>query len=128
MESATVDRSVALGPRLERFYIEYAKMLHTFEWTRIYLHAGLAGASVNKRFGRLVTKRVYRPIINELRLANGQPGLAQQPASEPEMEMMWALHGSIFYIENGYIRLIFLRMSITQCCNWSMAYSQIPRR
>ncbi|MDB5656599.1 MAG: hypothetical protein JWQ94_4212 [Tardiphaga sp.] len=61
MESATVDRSVALGPRLERFYIEYAKMLHTFEWTRIYLHAVLAGASVNKRFGRPVTSGYTGP-------------------------------------------------------------------
>ncbi|MDB5616505.1 TetR/AcrR family transcriptional regulator [Tardiphaga sp.] len=97
-EAQLVDRSVELLPRLERFYIEYAAMLHTFEWVRIYLHAGLAGASVNKRFGRSVAERVYRPIINELRHENGRPGLAQNPASEAEMEMMWALHGSIFYI------------------------------
>lgn len=93
------DRSMKLLPRLKIFYVQYAlKMLHNYEWVRIYLLSGLAGASINRRFGNFVAEHVFRPVLNELRHEFKLPDLKKIPASEPEMELMWGLHGAIFYI------------------------------
>ena len=97
-DAILVDRSVPLLARLKRFYLEYAQMLHDYEWVRIYLYSGLDGASIAQRFAKLVTERIYKPIIGEMRREFGLPGLDEQPLTEPEAELMWALHGGLFYI------------------------------
>jgi AcrR family transcriptional regulator len=94
-----VDRSTQLLPRLKGFYVQYAlKMLHNYEWVRIYLLSGLAGASINRRFGNFVAEHIFRPVLNELRHEFELPDIQKLPASEAEMELMWGLHGAIFYI------------------------------
>jgi AcrR family transcriptional regulator len=97
-DAVLIDRSLPLLTRLKRFYLDYAKMLHDYEWVRIYLYSGLDGATIAQRFAKLVTERIYKPIVGELRHEFGLPGLKEQPMSEPETELMWALHGSLFYI------------------------------
>lgn len=97
-DAMLVDRSQPLLSRLKRFYIDYSKMLHDYEWVRIYLYSGLGGSSIAQRFAKLVTERIYKPIIGELRHEFGLPGIAAQPMTEPEIELMWALHGGLFYI------------------------------
>jgi AcrR family transcriptional regulator len=93
------DRSTKLLPRLKSFYVQYAlKMLHNYEWVRIYLLSGLAGASINRRFGNFVAEHVFRPVLNELRHEFKLPDIQKLSVSEPEMELMWGLHGAIFYI------------------------------
>jgi len=93
------DRSAQLLPRLKGFYVQYAlKMLHNYEWVRIYLLSGLAGASINRRFGNFVAEHIFRPVLNELRHEFKLPDIQKLPASEAELELMWGLHGAIFYI------------------------------
>ena len=93
------DRSIKLLPRLKTFYVQYAlKMLHNYEWVRIYLLSGLAGASINRRFGNFVAEHVFRPVLNELRHEFRLPDIHKLAPSEQEMELMWGLHGAIFYI------------------------------
>jgi AcrR family transcriptional regulator len=93
------DRSTDLLSRLRTFYIQYAdKMLHNYEWVRIYMLSGLSGASINRRFGDFVAEHVFKPVINELRHEFKLPDLVDLPASEREMELMWGLHGAVFYI------------------------------
>lgn len=97
-DAILVDRSVPLLARLKRFYLDYSKMLHEYEWGRIYLYSGLDGATIAQRFAKLVTARIYEPIIGELRHEFGLPDVKSQPMTEPEAELMWALHGGLFYI------------------------------
>jgi AcrR family transcriptional regulator len=92
------DRDRPLIERLKEFYLDYARLLHRYEWVRIYLHSGLAGASISRRFWSMVMERIYVPVIDELRHEFGRPSVAQRPVSEPELELLWSLHGSIFYI------------------------------
>lgn len=92
------DRSRPLPDRLVAFYLDYSKMLHDYEWGRIYLYSGLGGSTIAQRFARMVTERVYARVIDELRHEFGAQDLATRPMTEPEHELMWALHGSIFYI------------------------------
>ncbi|MBI1202042.1 MAG: TetR family transcriptional regulator [Rhodopseudomonas sp.] len=97
-DTVLIDRSLPLLVRLKRFYLSYSKMLHDYEWVRIYLYSSLHGSTIAKRFAKMVNERIYKPIVGELRHEFGLPGLAEQPMSEPESELMWALHGGIFYI------------------------------
>ncbi|MEH2470648.1 AcrR family transcriptional regulator [Nitrobacteraceae bacterium AZCC 2161] len=62
-DTLLADRSIKLRHRLNSFYVQYAdKMLHNYEWVRIYLLSGLAGASINKRFGNFIMEHVYKPV------------------------------------------------------------------
>jgi len=92
------DRSTPLLSRLTRFYLDYATMLHDDEWGRIYLYSGLGGAGIAQRFANYVMQNIFTRVIEELRREFRLPGLMVKPMTEPESEMMWALHGSIFYI------------------------------
>jgi AcrR family transcriptional regulator len=92
------NRSRGLRERLIDFYLDYSQMLHDYEWGRIYLYSGLGGAGIAQRFARMVTDRVYARVVGELRHEFGRPDLSEEPMSEPEIELMWSLHGSIFYI------------------------------
>ncbi|BEU28553.1 TetR/AcrR family transcriptional regulator [Paraburkholderia sp. 22B1P] len=97
-ESGIADRTLELSERLERFYLEYSKMLHDREWVRIYLYSGLSGAPLARRFGEMVRQRIYVRVINELRHAFGFASTDDHPCTEAEIELMWSLHGSIAYI------------------------------
>ncbi len=97
-EVRLLDRSEPLLPRLIRFYLDYATVLHDYEWGRIYLYSGLGGATIAKRFVHQVTQGLFKRVIAELRHAFQLPDFAAAPMTEPETELMWSLHGSIFYI------------------------------
>ena len=97
-QAALTDRKRPLIERLKAFYADYAKLPLEYEWGRIYLYAGLAGASINRRYVKLAIERIFKPVIGELRHEFGYPPLDQMEITEPEMELMWSLHGSIFYI------------------------------
>jgi len=92
------NRSVPLLRRLIHFYLDYATMLHDYEWSRIYLYSGLGGSTIARRFAEHVRQSIFTRVVAELRHEWRLPGLATIPMSEHEKEMMWGLHGSIFYI------------------------------
>lgn len=92
------DRSTPLLPRLLRFYLDYAVMLHDYEWGRIYLYSGLGGATIARRFVSQIKQGLFRRVLGELRHDLRLPGIEQVPITEAESELMWSLHGSIFYI------------------------------
>jgi AcrR family transcriptional regulator len=92
------DESRPLIERLKTFYVDYAKLTLEYEWGRIYLYAGLAGASINRRYARLAYERIFKPVIGEVRREIGAPPIDQVAITEPESELLWSLHGAIFYI------------------------------
>jgi AcrR family transcriptional regulator len=92
------NRGVPMLTRLVRFYLDYATMLHDYEWARIYLYSGLGGSTIARRFVERVTGSVYTRVIAELRHEWRLPDLATKPMTELESELLWSLHGSIFYI------------------------------
>lgn len=91
-------RNAPLLSRLTRFYLDYSKMLHDYEWGRIYLYSGLGGSKIAQRFADHVTQSIFTRVIAELRHEFRLPDLSKLPITEPELELMWGLHGSIFYI------------------------------
>ena len=52
---------------------------------------------INRRYVRLAIERIFKPVIGELRHEFGYRPIEQLEITEPELELMWSLHGSILY-------------------------------
>lgn len=93
------ERGVPLRERLMHFYGQYAQATYRPEWIRIYMYAGLAGDKLNRDYLALVRRKLLNVMCEEFRavfLSDGQ--LAQAgPISAREIELVWNLHGSMFY-------------------------------
>ncbi len=104
-EELIADRTIPLEERLVRFYHSYASIILTREWVRLFMFAGLKGLDFNGRYLKMLRERIFERIVDELRFAFLRPSIQEIPASEIEIEMIWALHASIFYL--GVRRFIY---------------------
>lgn len=85
-----------LEHRLLRFYLAYARAILTKEWVRILVFSGLSDGYVPDRYMALLKERLFAPIWREVRHALGIAN-GNMP-TERELELMWGMHGGIFYI------------------------------
>lgn len=85
------DRSRPIHDRALTFYREYTQAIFSYEWMRIFMFSGLAGAELNRRYLEHVSGLLLRPLMEEFRSAAPGP-------RKPEMEDIWNLHGGIIYI------------------------------
>jgi AcrR family transcriptional regulator len=92
------DQEQPLRERLIRFYADYARVIHTYEWVRIFLLSGMAGLDINQRYLRLVRKRIYPKIIKMLRQEFHLPPREDGVLSRQEEDLMLNLHGMVFFI------------------------------
>jgi AcrR family transcriptional regulator len=97
-EELLEDRSQPLAQRLSTFYKDYAKAIFTYEWVRIFVHSGLKGVNINRRYLALIRDRVLKRIMTEVRAEQNLPTPEEVPFSEREIELAWGLHGGVFYI------------------------------
>ena len=88
------DRKRPLESRLVEIYRIYTTQVLTSEWVRIFLFSGLKGSLFNKRYIELISERLIEPICVEIERAFDVSRLTR----EELREMVWGLHGSIFYI------------------------------
>jgi AcrR family transcriptional regulator len=92
------DRERPLRERLVIFYRSYSKAIFTYEWMRIFMFSGLAGADLNRRYLGHLSSLILQP-MREAIAAEARPGRV------PEMEDIWNLHGGIVYI--GIRRFVY---------------------
>jgi AcrR family transcriptional regulator len=85
------DRSKPLRDRLLGFYNEYSALIFQYEWMRIFMFSGLAGAELNRRYLEHLGGVILRPLLAEI-----THEATKGPA--PRMEDIWNLHGGIVYI------------------------------
>lgn len=93
-----LDRGSPLELRLGRFYRQYGAAIFTYEWMRIFMWSGLAGEALNQRYLSRIGDSLLAPLREEIAAAG--------PYRCPDMEEMWALHGSVVYL--GIRRFIYL--------------------
>ncbi len=91
-----LDRGCTVEARLTRVYCDYAATILTKEWVRILIHSALADGYINDNYLALVDRHLLRPIISETRIELGLD--ETRPPTEAEHELIWGLHGGIFYI------------------------------
>ena len=85
------DSSRPLRDRLVQFYTEYADAIFSYEWMRIFMFSGLAGAELNRRYLDHLRLLVLEPILAQIRSQ-------ATTRREPDFEDVWNLHGGIVYI------------------------------
>jgi AcrR family transcriptional regulator len=85
------DSTRPLRSRLVQFYTEYAQAIFTYEWMRIFMFSGLAGAELNRRYLDHLSTLILRPILTQIRAE-------AKSARLPDFEDVWNLHGGIVYI------------------------------
>lgn len=109
-DELVADRSKPIAERLTALYRSYAKVILTPEWIRLFMFSGLRGLDLNARYLRVLRERIFIPVISELRHHFGRPPVDVVPVTEIELEMIWALHASIFYIG---VRQFIYRLPVT---------------
>ncbi|MES2184981.1 MAG: TetR/AcrR family transcriptional regulator [Pseudomonadota bacterium] len=99
-EELVSDRSLSLHERLNRYYLDYAGIVLRNDWVRILIFAGLEHEGINDQFFRLLKERILVPVVRECVAEFHPAALADFSADRYniELELVWALHASIFYI------------------------------
>jgi len=97
-EEWLADRSLPLDERLKRYLKDYARFVLRSEWVRIFMYAGLSRAGINQKYLARLRERHFVLIARELRHAFGIPEPRDAEAEDEEVELVWAMHSSVFYI------------------------------
>lgn len=94
-DSLLDDRSLRFSERLVCFYAQYLQAIDNPVWVRTFAYAGLAGVNINRRYLKLIERKVIAPVARELASLTGR---RDQSSSEKALELSWGLHGEIFYL------------------------------
>lgn len=97
------DQNVDLETKLNRFYQDYAATVLTPEWVRILIFSGLNDGYIPDHYLAMLAEKLFPRILRETRRHLGV-SLRKKP-SERENELIWGLHGGIFYM--GIRRYIY---------------------
>ena len=93
-----IDRRVSINDRTVKFYSEYSDAIFSYEWMRIFMFSGLAGAELNHRYLVHLSTLMLEPLLEEILYAT-------KSIHKPVMEDIWNLHGGIVYI--GIRRFVY---------------------
>jgi AcrR family transcriptional regulator len=93
-ETWIADRSRPLEERLIQFYLAYVERIFHYDWVRIFVFSGLRSYNITGRYLSIIREKLILPVSRELGDSDGQDA----QLSELEEEVVWALHGQIFYI------------------------------
>lgn len=91
------DGTRPLSERIAIFYREFNERMLTRQWVRLFVYSGLEGYAYNRRVFRKLITDIFRPLGVELRKLHGLPEVASIEITSKEIEMIWELHGVIFY-------------------------------
>jgi hypothetical protein len=79
-------------------YVDYARIIHTYEWSRIFQLAGFADLDVNRRYRAFLRKHLVPVVISETRFALGLSSDGRVELTEADEDLMYFLHGGILYM------------------------------
>ncbi|MDR5827079.1 TetR/AcrR family transcriptional regulator [Caballeronia sp. LP006] len=97
-ENLIKDRDLPIQERMVRFYSAYSVVILRREWIRIFIFAGLTREGINSKYLTRLRERVFLPVMAEIRLAYGLSAPASARQREIDLELIWSLHASIFYL------------------------------
>jgi AcrR family transcriptional regulator len=92
------DRSLPIQERMVKFYTSYARVILRREWIRIFIFAGLTHEGINTKYLSKLREQVFLPFAAEIREAHGLAAPVGAKEREIELELIWSLHASIFYL------------------------------
>ena len=90
-------REGPLRDRMYMFYKSYSKTILKREWIRIFVLAGLTREGINQKYLDRLREKVFDQVLCALRDEYRLAAPTEQQY-EDEIEMIWGLHASIFYL------------------------------
>ena len=93
-----VTEGQCIEQRLTAFYRDYAARITRYDYTRLLLFAALNEVNFHKRLFRKIATDIYPAVIGELRAAHNKASIARKPPTLAEIEAVWGLHASIFFL------------------------------
>lgn len=97
-EDLLSDSTHPLAERLKRYLKDYAQFILRSDWIRIFISAGLTRQGINQRYIERLRERHFMVIARELRKEYGVPEPRSEDELEDELELIWSMHSSVFYI------------------------------
>ncbi|WP_342132330.1 TetR/AcrR family transcriptional regulator [Hydrogenophaga sp. OTU3427] len=97
-EEWLADRSMTLRERLCRYLKDYGRFVLRSEWVRIFIYAGLNRGGINQKYLARLRERHFMLIASEMRREYGIPDPRNEAELEDELDLVWAMHSSVFYI------------------------------
>jgi AcrR family transcriptional regulator len=97
-EAWLADRSLPLSERMCRFYQDYAHVILRQEWIRIFIFAGLTREGINTKYLHKLRTKIFLPVLDGIRQEYGISEPKTPAELEAEIELIWSLHASIFYL------------------------------
>lgn len=91
------DRNEPLRRRLVKFYFNYARVIHTKEWIRIFLLSGFEQNSIQGKYRILLEKRLMPILVEEMRNFFNMPK-QNKKINEKEIELITSLQAMIFHL------------------------------
>ena len=90
------DDARTLEEKLVLFYQDYACTILTPEWVRILIFSGLSDGYIPDQYLGMLKSKLFPRIARETRRHLGIQD--ESPATERETQLIWGLHGGIFYL------------------------------
>lgn len=90
------NQTIPFPSRLKEFYVAYARGILNKEWVRLLISSGLSDGYIPKKYMNLLQERLFPRIVAETRRYVGAD--IEPDVTELEKELIWGLHGGIFYI------------------------------
>jgi AcrR family transcriptional regulator len=96
-ETLIRDRSRPIRDRLVAYFESYTEAITANEWVRIFMFGAMEEPQINQRYLSMLHDRILCPILEEVRADLGLPPPSPERQAI-ELEVVWALHSSFFYI------------------------------
>jgi AcrR family transcriptional regulator len=90
------DPQTDLETKLNRFYQDYSNTVLTPEWVRILIFSGLNDGYISGQYMALLGEKLLPRLLRETRRHLGVS--LRKKTTERENELIWGLHGGIFYL------------------------------
>jgi AcrR family transcriptional regulator len=97
-EVVLADSSRPMSERMHLFYQDYARVILCEEWIRIFIFAGLTREGINIKYLEKLRTRIFLPVLEGIRREYGISEPNSDSELETEIELIWSLHASIFYM------------------------------
>jgi AcrR family transcriptional regulator len=97
-EVLLADTSLPMSERMCLFYQDYARVILSEAWIRIFIFAGLTREGINDKYLEKLRTKIFLPVLEGVRREYGISDPNSEQELEAEIELIWSLHASIFYM------------------------------
>lgn len=92
------DRQLSVQERLERYLLDYSKVVLQKDWVRIFLLSAFEDPIISQRYISMLRRRIFEPLLDEQLASMEQKALSNPEDRELALELIWGFHSSIFYL------------------------------